>query len=228
MPQEAAALWEEDDFMDEKIKEIIEWAQSSMQWGTLPGDLVQTLIASLRPEIDYRKVLSAFRATILSSAKMLTRFKPSRRYGFQYMGKKNEFTTRLLIAVDVSGSIADKEIRMFYSAINRFFKYGIQSIDVLQFDTEAKSPTMTIKKAQKSIKVHGRGGTDFQPAINYFENARKPYDGLIFFTDGYAPQPEMKMNTVRKTVWICSNKINYNAHKKWMRECGRCCWIKEK
>ncbi|MCL2727263.1 MAG: VWA-like domain-containing protein [Bacteroidales bacterium] len=227
IPQEAAALWEADDFMDQKMKEIIEWAHTTMQWGTLPGNLVQTLMATLRPEIDYRKVLSAFRASVLSSTKMLTRFKPSRRYGFNYMGKKNEFTTRLLIAVDVSGSISDKEIRLFYSVVNRFFKYGIETMDVLQFDSEIKPPVTTIKKAEKSIKVHGRGGTDFQPAINYFETAKKPYDGLIFFTDGYAPQPKMKPNTIRRTVWICSNKENYHEHKEWMEKCGRCCWVKE-
>ena len=57
---ECSALWQEDDFMDEKIKEIIEWAHTNMQWGTLSGDFVQVLIAGLKPEIDYRKVLSTF------------------------------------------------------------------------------------------------------------------------------------------------------------------------
>ena len=226
-PIEASALWEEDNFIDQKIKNIIEWARTSMQWGTLPGSLVQTLIASLRPEMDYRKVLSAFRATVLSSDKMLTRFKPSRRYGFMYMGKKNEFTTRLLIAVDVSGSITDNEIQVFYSAINRFFKYGIKSLDVIQFDAEVKSSVMNMKKAKSIIKVHGRSGTNFQPVINYFEKAKIKYDGLIFFTDGYAPIPEMKPRSIRKTLWICSHEGNYDHHKEWMNKHGKCCWIKD-
>jgi len=224
--EECSALWQEDDFMDEKIKEIIEWAHTNMQWGILSGDFVQALIAGLKPEIDYRKVLSAFRASVISSSKMLTRFKPSRRYGFEYMGKKNEFTTHLLIAVDVSGSISDHEVRVFYSAINRFFKYGIKTIDVLQFDSVTK-PLLTMKKAKKEIKVHGRGGTDFQPVIHYFERAKKRYDGLLIFTDGYAPRPVMRPLTIRKTLWICSNKENYKQHENWMKECGKCCWIKE-
>ena len=223
---ECSALWEEDDFMDEKIKEIIEWAHTSMQWGTLPGDLIQTLIASLRPEIDYRKVLSGFRASVISSSKMLTRFRPSRRYGFMYMGKKNEFTTNLLIAVDVSGSISDDDLRIFYSAINRFFKYGIQSLNVLQFDCEVKEPLLTLQKAKKNIKILGRGGTDFQPVIDCFEKSKKKYDGLIIFTDGYAPPPEMSPRTIRKTLWICDNKENYGRHNEWMGKCGRRCWIK--
>jgi predicted metal-dependent peptidase len=229
VPTECSELWQEDDFMDEKIKELIEWAKSSMSWGTIPGDLVQTLIASLKPEIDYRKILSAFRSSVISSSKMLTRFKPSRRYGFEYMGKKNEFTTSLLIAVDVSGSVSDKEVRMFYSAINRFFKYGIKTIDVLQFDCDLKLPVLSMKKAEKTVKLLGRGGTDFQPVIDYFEKStKKKYDGLIFFTDGYAESPQMLKRTIRKTLWICNDKKSYEHHKDWMEKCGKSCWIKEK
>ena len=224
---EAAAFWEEDAFMEQKIKEIIEWAHTNRQWGTLPGEMVQALIASLKPEIDYRKVLSGFRASMISSDKMLTRFRPSRRYGFQYMGKKNEFITRLLVAVDVSGSISDKELQVFYSAINRFFKYGIRSIDVLQFDAEVKEPLLTMQKAKKNIAITGRGGTDFQPVINHFESSRRMYDGLIIFTDGFAPTPTLLPHTIRKTLWICSNKRYYESHEAWMRRCGRCCWIRE-
>jgi predicted metal-dependent peptidase len=144
------------------------------------------------------------------------------------MGKKNKFTTRLLIAVDVSGSISDKEVQIFYSVIHRFFKYGIQSLDVLQFDTEVKEPLLTMQKAKKSVVIQGRGGTNFQPVIDFFENAHRGYDGLIVFTDGWASVPKMSPRSIRKTLWICSNKENFERHEKWMKQCGRCCWVREK
>ena len=224
---ECSALWQEDNFMDEKIKEIIEWACENMHGGTFSDNFMQTLYASLRPEIDYRKILNAFRATVLSSDKMLTRFKPSRRYGFLYMGKKNEFTTNLLVAVDVSGSMSDNDLKTFFAAINQFFKYGIKSLDVLQIDAEIKGPVLTLKRAEKKVKVLGRGGNNFQPLIKYFEKSKKKYDGLIIFTDGYAPIPKMSASTIRKTIWICACKEDYEVHKKWMEQHGKCCWIKE-
>ncbi|GHT54270.1 hypothetical protein AGMMS49982_18690 [Bacteroidia bacterium] len=223
-----AALWEEDDYMEQQIKEVIEWAHSNMTWGSLPANLVQTLIASLKPVIDYRKVLNGFRATVLSSDKMLTRFKPSRRYGFEYMGKKSQFTTKLLIGVDVSGSISDQEINLFYSTVNRFFKYGIQSLEVQQFDCELKGKPIEMKKAQKNIHVMGRGGTNFQPIIDFFVKNKKKYDGLIIFTDGYAKIPDTKPFIARKMLWICNNKHNYEKHHDWMSKMGRCCWVGEK
>jgi Uncharacterized protein conserved in bacteria len=218
-------LWDEDDYMEQQIKEIIEWANSSMTWGSLSGDLVQILLASLKPKIDYRKILSGFRATVLSSQQMLTRFKPSRRYGFEYMGKKSQFKTKLLIGVDVSGSVSDKEIRKFYSIVNRFFKYGIQTLSVQQFDCELKGKPMEMKKAKQKIFIQGRGGTCFQPLINFFSREKNQYDGLIIFTDGYAEIPEVKPHIARKTLWICNNKWNYEHHHEWMTKTGRCCWI---
>ena len=224
--QEATELWEEDDFMAQKVREIIGWAQENQCWGTLPGTLIQTLIASLKPEIDYRKVLSAFRATVISSATMLTRFKPSRRYGFEYMGKKNDFTTNLLVAVDVSSSVSNSELQKFYSTINRFFKYGIKSIDVLQFDAEVKPSLLTLQKAKKDVKIYGRGGTNFQPVIDYFEKSKVRYDGLIIFTDGFAPTPKIRYRTACRTIWIYNKKENYETHNERLAKCGRSCWIK--
>ncbi|MDR0637086.1 MAG: VWA-like domain-containing protein [Treponema sp.] len=223
---ENAALWTNDDFMDTKVCGVIKFIQQNMlSWGTIPGALAQSILATLKPILDYRKVLSGFRATVLSSNMALTRFRPSRRYGFVYMGKKSRFTTRLLIGVDVSGSISDKEINLFYSTVNRFFKYGIEKIDVQQFDADLQGKPLLMKKARKGIQVKGRGGTCFQPIIDYFAANRNTYNGLIIFTDGYAPLPNISPEDSYRVLWICSNKQSYEAHQNWMSKQGRCCWI---
>jgi predicted metal-dependent peptidase len=224
--ENATALWSEDDYIEQQIKEIIEWATSNTSWGTLSGELQQTLTASLKPEVDYRKVLSGFRSSVLSSRQTLTRFRPSRRYGFEYMGKKPKFTTKLLIGIDVSGSISDHDLQKFYSVINRFFKYGIEMIDVQQFDWELQGNPLSMKRAKKEIKIVGRGGTCFQPVIDFFAANSKQYDGLIIFTDGYAAMPETKPQIARKMLWVCDNKENFERHKEWILKCGRGCWIK--
>jgi predicted metal-dependent peptidase len=223
---ENAALWGDDEFMDMKVRAVIEFTQQNMlSWGSIPGSLVETIVASLKPVLDYRKVLSGFRATVLSSEVTLTRFRPSRRYGFMYMGKKRRFTTRLLVGVDVSGSISNDEINLFYSTINRFFKYGIEEIHVLQFDAEIQDKPVLMKKARRTIHIQGRGGTSFQPLVDYFAAKRSVYDGLIIFTDGYAPSPHVATDNVHKLLWICNNRQNYDTHQHWMRNLGRCCWI---
>lgn len=211
---ENVELWQEDDLAIEEINMQIIKAQESNEWGTISGNLQQMIEANLVVRMDYKKVLSSFRANILSQNRELTRTRPNRRYGFDFMGSHYKFTTKLLVAVDVSGSISDKELSKFFSIINRFFKYGIKNIDVIQFDYNITSSVMNLKKAKKSIKVTGRGGTSFQPPIDYY-TAHKEYDGLIIFTDGYAEIP--RPTTYRRILWVLTNEKTYNDAISWIK-----------
>lgn len=211
---ENVELWQEDDLAIEEINMQIIKAQESNGWGSISGNLQQIIEANLVVRMDYKKVLSSFRASILSQNRELTRTRPNRRYGFEFMGSHYKFTTKLLVAVDVSGSISDKELSKFFSIINRFFKYGIKDIDVIQFDFNITAPIMNLKKAKKSIKVTGRGGTSFQPPIDYY-TAHKEYDGLIIFTDGYAAMPRLTIH--RKILWVLTNEKSYSNAINWIK-----------
>ena len=152
---ELSELWEEDQEVSEKINAEIERTAANNGWGSIPGSMIQMIEASLVIKMDYRKMLNHFRSSIISSKRKLTRSKPNRRYNFDYMGSRYDFCTKLLIAVDVSGSISDADLQNFFSIINRFFKYGIELIDVIQFDTEIKEEPLTLKKAKKLVKIKG-------------------------------------------------------------------------
>lgn len=208
-------LWGEDDLAVHSINHLIEVAKQNRSWGTLAGDIVDMIVATLLVKLEYRRVLNGFRASVLSSARSRTRMRPSRRYGFEYMGSRFEFTTRLLVAVDVSGSVENEELWDFFSVINRFFKYGIQQIDAIQFDAELQGEPLSLRKAQRAFKVLGRGGTDFQPVFDYL-CTHSSYDGLILFTDGYAPAPVLRARVRTKILWILNSKDSYESHRSWI------------
>ena len=197
-------LWEEDQLAAEQVKETVRRAQRSRQWGSLAGNLKDEIEATTLVRIDYRTVLSGFRASVLCSKRRLTRMVPSRRYGFRYMGSKRDFATRLLVAIDVSGSVEDAQVAQALSIINRFFKYGVEQIDVIQFDWELRGEVQPMKKAQKKIKIQGRGGTNFQPPLDYFLEHR--YDGLMMITDGYASRPEVPEHFYGNILWMLYNQ----------------------
>lgn len=225
---EAAELWEEDQLMQESIREKIEQVKRMNQWGSLPGKVVDEILASTIVRIDYRQILSMFRASVLSSSRKLTRMLPSRRYGFEYMGSKRDFTTDLLVAIDVSGSVTNEGISQALSIINRFFKYGVEYIDVIQFDYGLQGEKMTMKKALKDkFKVQGRGGTDFQAPIDLF--LKDGYDGLIMITDGFAAVPEVPKVFRGNILWLIyenewfdiSRKQGLNKELSWIKDFPR-------
>lgn len=219
--EQLSALWEEDEDICCEVNSLIEIAESSNSWGNISGNLQEIIKASKIIAMDYRKILSSFKTSIISSKRILTRMRPSRRFGFAFMGSRYDLTTNLLIAVDVSGSVSSSSLSQFFSIINRFFKNGIEKLDVLQFDHELKNKEpIPFKKARQEVKVIGRGGTSFQPAADYY-CAHPEYDGLIYFTDGIAPIP--KFNTKRNidVLWILTSKDSYNNNIKWIKKLAR-------
>ena len=216
------ALWEEDQFQARQITDLV---QSTTQWGSLPGDMVELIKKAAEGKIDYRGALRTFRSSILSQKRRLTRMRPSRRFGFEQMGSHYDFTTRLLIAIDTSGSVGSEELGRYFRIITTFFKYGIQEIDVLMFDHEVQGEPITFTEAKKNIqefKVRGRGGTSFQVPVNYVKE-HPNYDGLIIITDGYAPTPEVPPFLRAKLLWVIDNEPSYKKHYESLRKTGRVC-----
>jgi len=210
-------LWEEDELTVAMIDGIIE---STRNWGSLAGAFAEKLKASTRAKINWRNVLSGFRASILSTQRKLTRMRPNRRTGFENMGSIRRFDTRLLVAVDVSGSISSGDLSYFYGVVNSAFRYGFTAVDVVQFDAGVRV-VQSLRKVMKDVGVVGRGGTSFQEPIEYaHENG---YDGLVMLTDGYAPEPVIPDNMRTKIVWVCRNKESYEDCHRWMEKSGRVC-----
>ena len=217
--RDLSELWQEDDMAVAMINGIIESVKS---WGSLAGAFAEQLQADTRAKINWKNVFAGFRASILSSRKTLTRMRPSRRYGFDSMGSRRDFDTKLLVAVDVSCSITSKSLSYFYGVISNAFKYGFQSIDVLQFDCGVRV-VQSLKKVMRDVTVVGRGGTSFQEPIDYA--AENGYDGLLILTDGYAPPPSIPEGFKTKIVWVCEDRSAYEAHHSWMEKLGRVCTI---
>ena len=216
------SLWEEDQFQARLITDLV---QSTTQWGSLPGDMVELIKKAAEGKIDYRGALRTFRSSILSQKRRLTRMRPSRRFGFEQMGSHYDFTTRLLIAIDTSGSVGSDILGRYFRIITTFFKYGIQEIDVLMFDHEVQGMPIKLDEAKKNkqeFKVKGRGGTDFQAPVDYVKE-NPNYDGLIIITDGYAPTPEVPPFLRTKLLWVIDNEQSYKLRYESLRKTGRVC-----
>ena len=147
--RDLAELWDEDELTVQMINEVINTTKS---WGSLGGNFAELLQASVKAKINWRNIFAGFRASIISSKRKLTRMKPNRRTGFGNMGSARRFDTKLLVAVDVSGSISTESLKYFYGVINSAFRYGFESIDVIQFDCGVRS-VHNLKKVIKNVAI---------------------------------------------------------------------------
>ena len=112
------------------------------------------------------------------------------------MGSVRRFTSRILVALDVSGSVSSEALGYFLGVANSAFKYGITEIDVIQFEMYVTVKDR-LRHALKETFAFGRGGTDFQVPVDYA--AKGGYDGLVIVTDGEAPHPSFPTISRRRS-----------------------------
>ena len=112
----------------------------------------------------------------------------------------------MLLAIDTSGSVSDSELAEFMNEMHHIYKAGVD-ITVIQCDTQIKS--IEPYRGELDLKVQGRGGTEFDPVIRYFNENNKLYTSLVYFTDG-----ECSASVLPKgpTLWVLSEQSSMNEN----------------
>jgi len=200
-------MWEEFDkeLIEEKVRQIADKAiKKQMEkggFGDMPGNLVDQIIELNKPKVHWFREVRRFVQKSVARGRRNTRKRENRRTGEAYPylnpGSKKNNTSKLLVALDTSGSVSDAQLRSFLSEINGLV-YLVET-HVIHFDTVVYGEPIEIKKKLSNFDVKGRGGTCFEPPISMF--IERGYDGLIMFTDGYAPFPEIPHNKKNKILW---------------------------
>ena len=185
------SMWDEfdDDIVEEKIRNIAEKAikeQEKKGWGNIAGNLAAQIIAANKPIVNWKKEVRWFINKLVLMGRKHTRMRPNRRYGITSPGTKRNYTSKLLVAFDTSGSVSDTQLEYFATELNGMIDHV--KVDFIQFDTQIYGDPEPFGKKARKIDIKGRGGTCFAPVIELADELR--YDGLVVFTDGYAPFPD--------------------------------------
>ena len=216
-------LWGEDVIQNQRIESYVVEAIQQKSWGTTPQDIVQQIEIEYKKNYpDCKRILKYLNAKIKQTNRVLTRTKPSRRFGFSQMGSiYKPRPSKLLVFIDSSGSIAPKLLKRFLLTIKSIFSRTIKEIDMFFFDTELKSkePIKTKVHNIHKIDVIGRGGTNFECIFEYIKKNQNKYDGILIFTDGYAPEVNLKYKLRTKLCWIIYDNEGVQP---WMKKIGLC------
>ena len=216
-------LWGEDVIQNQRIESYVVEAIQQKSWGTTPQDIVQQIEIEYKKNYpDCKRILKYLNAKIKQTNRVLTRTKPSRRFGFSQMGSiYKPRPSKLLVFIDSSGSIAPKLLKRFLLTIKSIFSRTIKEIDMFFFDTELKSkePIKTKVYNMHKIEVIGRGGTNFECIFEYIKKNQNKYDGILIFTDGYAPEVNLNYKLRTKLCWIIYDNEGVQP---WMKKIGLC------
>ena len=192
--------------IEHQIKETAE--QTQKRCGNVPGelaDLIKRLTTIEPPKFDWKGYLKRFVGNSTVSYTKKLRRKYNKRYS-DNPGLKIKFKNNILVGVDTSGSVSNKELKEFMSELTHMHKTGHQ-ITVAQCDTQINS--VEEFNPRKDWEIKGRGGTVFQPVIDLFNKKKGVYTALIYLTDGEAATPE---DCPKNTLWVHSSQCNVNEN----------------
>jgi len=189
---------------------------SAQAWGSLPSDVREQLQSFLIPagsRVDWRRVLRLFAGTTGKTYLKTTLKRPSKRYG-TVPGNVLRHKQHLLVAIDTSGSIGQPELNLFFSELFFLWRAGA-TIDVLECDTRIHQQYSYRGRTPQAAT--GRGGTDFQEPVA-LANREKP-DGLLYFTDGFAPTLQTPPRV--PTLWVLTPGGLADSHPQYSQLPGR-------
>lgn len=176
--------------------------QTLKQRGTIPGcfqEYIEGLFKQKPPVFNWKKYFRRLIGTQISIDLKKTRKKESIRFPDSSAVKYRK-KSKILVAIDTSGSVNDKELCDFFSEINHICKSNVD-VDICECDTQIDRIYKYTGKWDGSIS--GRGGTSFDEPVRYF-NEHRDYTTLVYFTDGYAPIPSIRVRN-NQAIWVITS-----------------------
>jgi predicted metal-dependent peptidase len=209
------STWEEFDDMTDAEKKLIEKQvqkilqdakeQTVKKRGNVPGEIEGLIVVEefTAPKFDWKGYIRRFTGVSTKVFTKKIRRKENRRYE-DNPGLKIKMRQHMLLAIDTSGSVSNDELTEFMNEIHHIHKAGVD-ITVIQCDTSIRS--IEPYRGKNEINVFGRGGTEFDPVLDYYNANLKKYTSLVYFTDG---ECYTSVKPKSKVLWVLSERSSMN------------------
>jgi len=169
--------------------------------GLIPGELkskIDELFKIEEPVFNWKAYL---RRALGASQEIYTK-KSRRKFSKRFEGSagiKIKQKHHILYAKDTSGSVSNAEIMEAESELHHLWKAGAK-ITVLECDSKISDMYQYTGKFRGYIT--GRGGTSFDPVIDYYNKHKDKFTTLVYFTDG---ECTVNIKPTKNMIWIISS-----------------------
>ncbi|MGN5650592.1 vWA domain-containing protein [Bacillus sp. Brlt_9] len=173
--------------------------------GKIPGEMQEIIKRLFEAQLNWPELLSTFSQSLLTTTRRSTWSRPSRKYGKLKMGTLRRKELELLVGIDTSISLQEKEFMQFIAELDVMKDYA--KITVVQIDTQIQSIETLNDLETEDFTIKGRGGTSFLPLFElatkgqvgeHFKLENRP-DGIVYLTDGEGPAPD---HCDIPTLWV--------------------------
>jgi len=162
------------------------------QAGKVPAGMERSLDGAAEAAVDWRELLR--RAWSETTPADFSWMRPNRRHiwtGLYLPGVVREGVGEVAIAVDCSGSVNSRQLRLFEAEVRSILEgQRPQRVYVLYFDAVVHKVETFEAGQWVSLNPVGGGGTEFGPCFEWLEEHGIRPQTLIFLTDLYGGFPD--------------------------------------
>lgn len=201
-------LQSEDSFNFEQIKDITNKAISNATRGKIPNEF-KNIIEDInrKTEISWKEYLKKVIGTIpYGYKKTITRKDRRQPNRLDLRGRVSKRIAKIIVAIDISGSITDKEIDQIMTEIFGIVKNHHAEITILECDNQIRRVYNVKSKKDIKAKLDRKGGTAFSPVFEYIYRYKLREHFLIYFTDGIGEEELRCLPINYKTLWVITGK----------------------
>lgn len=181
-------------------------AQQAMQVGKLDGAMARMVDHLLQPQLPWRLLLARYMTAVARDD--FSYMRPSRREGEFILPSLRSNQVELVVALDTSGSIQDREMGEFLAEINALKGQMRARLTLLACDSAIAEGAPWVYEAWEAFelpaKITGGGGTSFEPVFEWLSQQGLSPDLLVYFTDAQGAFP--KQEPQYPVIWLVKGK----------------------
>jgi len=186
---------EEAPTVEEQIREwdvaVNQAMTAARQAGKVPAGLDRTLEGAAEAAIDWRELLRRLWSDTIPAD--FSWLRPNRRHlwtGLYLPGVVREGAGEVVIAVDCSGSVSARQLRLFEAEARSILEGQRPArVYVLYFDAEVHKVESYEAGQRIDLNPVGGGGTEFGPCFEWLDERGIRPQTLVFLTDLYGSFP---------------------------------------
>jgi len=208
-------IWKESSDIDEKtLQQFTEKVVNSCENGDIPTYL-KSMISALKSsggELPWSLYLNRLMGTVESNKKKtITRKNRRQPDRLDLRGQLRSHKARIVVALDISGSISDEEFKQAIKEVLSIVKNYNHEITMIECDDEIRCAYKV--KSIKDIRerTNKRGGTKFYPVFEYANNNK--VNLLVYFTDGKGEDKLKVIPRGYKVLWVISGRGDHISLK---------------
>lgn len=182
----------------EKLNSTIIYASK----GSVPEEIKSLLPNLNKAKINWvNEIRNAIKLIPSKNKKTITRRNRRQPERLDLRGDIKKYTPKIVIALDISASIENEDVKDFLSEMLSLVNYYKEPIRVIECDDTIRRD-YTIKTFNDIKDITERtGATRFSPVFKLLREENNRESLLIYFTDGFGEE-KLNVRPINDTIWV--------------------------